>query len=273
MTHNELQDDLATHLRAGTDRMVWTNTQLGPSGSPRPDVFTVNKSFARFRSDCYEVKVSVSDLRHDVTSGKWQSYRKFGHAVWFAFPRGMASIDLIPAECGVILRGDSWRAARKPVAQVLDTLPREAWLKLLMTAEVGAEEPSPRPMSWWKAEEIARKKFGVELAELFRARRGAQHAYELATKRLNDSAEEINTDVEQRRQRAREQERFDQQALDHALLDLAAALGLAGEKITANEVTNALRAMRRRLVRHPLADTIQLLQQLQTDLQATGEPG
>lgn len=65
MKHDDLQEDLATHLRGNTDRMVWTNTQLGPVGSPRPDVFTVDKSFARFAADAYEVKVSVSDLRHD----------------------------------------------------------------------------------------------------------------------------------------------------------------------------------------------------------------
>lgn len=34
MTHNELAEDLAQHLRGGTGRMVWTDTQLGPSGSP-----------------------------------------------------------------------------------------------------------------------------------------------------------------------------------------------------------------------------------------------
>ena len=29
--HDELADDLAAHLRGGTDRMVWTDMQLGPS--------------------------------------------------------------------------------------------------------------------------------------------------------------------------------------------------------------------------------------------------
>jgi len=169
--HDELQEDLASHLRAGTDRMVWTNTQLGPVGSPRPDVFTVNKSFSRFASDAYEIKVSVSDLRSDVTSGKWQSYRKFAHRVWFAFPRGMAPLDLIPKECGVILRSDScWRAARKPVAQVLDTLPRDAWLKLLMDVHpvnMSGQVKAPRHASDYTAAELVRKRLGKEIGDLF----------------------------------------------------------------------------------------------------------
>ena len=58
MTHDELQEDLATHLRGNTDRMVWTNTQLGPAASPttsasrperrrRREVIAVNLSSAR----------------------------------------------------------------------------------------------------------------------------------------------------------------------------------------------------------------------------------
>ena len=76
MKHDELADDLAAHLRADR-RMVWTNIQLGPSGSPRPDVYAFFKSYVDPRPMAYECKVSLSDFRADVTAGKWQSYRKF----------------------------------------------------------------------------------------------------------------------------------------------------------------------------------------------------
>jgi len=112
LTHNQVADSLAAHLRGNTDRMVWTDTQLGPAGSPRPDVFTINKSYSRFAADAYEVKVSVSDLRHDLTEGKWQKYRRFAHRVWFAFPRGLAPITEVPRECGVILMGEGGHGAQ-----------------------------------------------------------------------------------------------------------------------------------------------------------------
>lgn len=48
LTHDELAADLAAKLR--TDRrMVWTDIQLGPSGSPRPDVYAIFKSFSHHR--------------------------------------------------------------------------------------------------------------------------------------------------------------------------------------------------------------------------------
>jgi hypothetical protein len=246
--HDELQEDLAGHLRGGSDRLVWTNTQLGPSGSPRPDVFTVNKSFSRFRTDCYEVKVSVSDLRHDVTSGKWQSYRKFGHAVWFAFPRGLASLDLVPKECGVILRGDAgWRSARKPVAQVLDTLPRDTWLKLLMTDAEGTSQPGPRHMSEWKAEEIARRKFGDQFAQLIRDRARAEHRFESYTKALEEHAEKLAAEVKQRRDDALECAKREEAYLNSAMQELGVELGLEWGKVTASELSSAIRRTRAKL--------------------------
>jgi hypothetical protein len=260
MKHDELQEDLAGHLRGASDRMVWTNTQLGPSGSPRPDVFTVNKSFSRFRTDCYEVKVSVSDLRHDVTSGKWQSYRKFGHAVWFAFPRGMAPMDLVPKECGVILRGDGWRAARKPVAQVLDTLPRDAWLKLLMTESEGVTQPSPRSMHEWKAEEIARRKFGDQFAELLRDRARAEHTFEAYTKTLNEQADKIAREIRERRDRALDDAKREEVYLNSAMQELGVELGLEWGKVTASELSAALRRARQKLRGADFRGAIETLQ-------------
>lgn len=70
-THNALADDLASHVRQRTGRIVWTDMQLGPSGSPRPDVYSIEPSFAKFRPLAYEVKVSVADYRRDVAAGKY----------------------------------------------------------------------------------------------------------------------------------------------------------------------------------------------------------
>lgn len=262
MSHDELQESLACHLRASTDRMVWTNTQLGPAGSPRPDVFTVNKSFARFRADCYEIKVSVSDLRHDVTSGKWQSYRKFGHAVWFAFPRGMVSLDLIPKECGVILLGETWRAARKPVAQVLDTLPRDAWIKLLMS-EPEESKVKLRETNDWHVRAALGKKMGAEAVALFDARNAARHQYEQATVKLKTSAEQIAVEVETVRKQALSNVERQKFRINSAMDQLGAALGMKTDEINADSLTARIYEVSRVANTANISRTIEFLKTIQ----------
>lgn len=271
MTHNQLQEDLASYLRAGTDRMVWTNTQLGPVGSPRPDVFTVNKSFSKFRADAYEIKVSVSDLRSDVTSGKWQSYRKFGHCVWFAFPRSMAPLDLIPKECGVILRSDAgWRAARKPVAQVLDTLPRDAWLKLLMDlhpTDFSGRVKEPRQVSgYYKGAEIVRKRLGDKIGRLFS---DVDSAESLLQHRKESLGRELAT-IEEQKERHRKMLDADAartaMALDEGMRALGNALGIKPEDLTASTLQVAVRTLHHRLNGAGIGRAIELLQGLQVAL-------
>lgn len=113
--HDDLAEDLADHLRGISDRMVWTNMQLGPSGSPRPDVYTLAKSFSRPRPMAYEIKVSLPDYRRDVTSGKWQSYLDYSSAVVFVVPAGLITKADLPAGCGLMTRSDKgWRTAKAP---------------------------------------------------------------------------------------------------------------------------------------------------------------
>lgn len=270
MKHDELQEDLANHLRAGTDRMVWTNTQLGPVGSPRPDVFTVSKSFSRFASDAYEIKVSVSDLRSDVTSGKWQSYRKFAHRVWFAFPRGMAPLDLIPKECGVILRSDAgWRAARKPVAQVLDTLPRDAWLKLLMDlhpVNSSGHVKAPRHASDYTAAEIVRKRLGKEIGDLFYDVSAAK-ARLLMRKATQDAEAQAWAEERDRRMKSAlaDTERTEKR-LTESMNELAEALGLPEDQRTPSHLCSAVYGMRNRLQNKGIDRAIELLQGLRGEV-------
>lgn len=273
MTHDELQDSLAAHLRGTADRVVWTNMQLGPSGSPRPDVFTVNKSYSRFRTDCYECKVSLSDLRHDVTSGKWQSYRAFGHAVWFAFPRGMAPLDLVPRECGVILLGDGWRATRKPVAQVLDTLPREAWLKLLFDGIERAvqAEPRTRSLSHWHATDRVRREFGEELAQLLSKRQDARYQYQAATTRLETQTAELADEHKRRRESWERDQARAGQRLTEAQAGLAEVLGLDPDGLSPERLTRALQDLRWTLAPH-LGAAIKNLTDIREALEKVAKP-
>lgn len=129
--HDDLAADLAGHLRTDA-RMVWTDIQLGPSGSPRPDVYAMMKSFVKPEPTAYEVKVSVSDFRADVTAGKWMSYRAFAGRIVFAVPAGLISPADVPTTCGLMVRSETgWRAARKATASPCD-IDRMALLKLLI---------------------------------------------------------------------------------------------------------------------------------------------
>ena len=81
--HNALAKDLADHLLGNPRRLAWLDIQLGPVHSPRPDVYTLDKSYVQPCPTAYEVKVSVQDFRSDVTSGKWQTYLNYAEAVYF----------------------------------------------------------------------------------------------------------------------------------------------------------------------------------------------
>lgn len=117
-THDDLARDLAMHVLS-TKRLVWCDMQLGPAGSPRPDVYALDKSFAHPRAITYECKVSVADFRADVTAGKWQSYLGFSSGVYFAAPAGLLKKEDVPNGCGLIVRGEEgWRTLRAPTLQV-----------------------------------------------------------------------------------------------------------------------------------------------------------
>ncbi len=172
--HDELAADLAEHLRGG-DRLVWENMQLGAVHSPRPDVYTVPKVYSRFTPLAYEVKVSVSDFRRDVTAGKWQSYLKFAAGVIFAAPVGLISKADLPPGCGLILRHDGcWRTVKGPTLGAIETLPRDAWMKLLLDgADRAAARTRARDRDTWGLTQRAFAALGDEIGGLLRDRERA----------------------------------------------------------------------------------------------------
>lgn len=264
LTHDQLQESLAAHLRGSTERLVWTNTQLGPVGSPRPDVFTVNTSFSKPRTDAYEVKFSRADLLRDVTSGKWQSYRKFANCVWFAFEHGLVQTDLIPRECGIITHRDgAWRSARKPVAQVLDTLPREAWLKLVMTPAKGGEVPQPRSGDVWAIETSKRIQNAKLIAGMIRDRDWAATKFAMATQEMHNHANKLREQMQGEEQRQRDMRQREQTMLTAAQQGLAQELGIVHyNEATIDQLTDALRRMREALRRIDIVKTLEPLTML-----------
>ncbi len=190
--HDALARDLADHLSC-QKTMVWTDIQLGPAGSPRPDVYAVDKSFVHPNPRAYEVKVSAADYRADVTAGKWRSYLYYAGSVTFAVPAGLVDPKEIPPLAGLMVRGDvGWRTLRRPVPAVVE-VPEVAWLKLLMDG-VEREGPSVRARRYHEAADGAdrfAKKFGAEAALWVRNRGEAEdriRAAEYGAERITDQA-------------------------------------------------------------------------------------
>lgn len=164
--HDDLLADLAAHL-SGADRMIWCDMQLGPSGSPRPDVYVLHRSYSRPKPLAFEIKVSKSDLRADTTAGKWQSYLKYASGVVFAVPDGLCSLADIPAQCGLIVRkAEVWRYARKPTLTPV-SLTMDASMKLVMDGVdrvYRGRLRGPRSANQYRHAEEIRRRYGDDVA-------------------------------------------------------------------------------------------------------------
>ncbi len=148
--------------------MTWCDIQLGPSGSVRPDVYTIFKSYVRPAPMAYECKVSAADFFGDVTAGKWQAYLKYATGVYFAVEAGLGvTKDNVPAHCGLIVYRDSWRVAKKPVLSPV-TIPQDA----LLTDGVEREGPVYRRRHWIQSDVLVRmrQQFGEVTARVIRDR-------------------------------------------------------------------------------------------------------
>ena len=241
-THDALREDLASHL-ALPNRLVWQDIQLGPSGSARPDVFTMEKSFARPKPLVYECKVSLSDFRADATAGKWMAYLDFAQGCYFAAPAGLLAKADVPPQAGLLLRGDTgWRAVKKPVLGAV--VPGfDAMMKLLLDG-LTRELRMYRPVLWnqYRMEQAIRKKFGADVAT--------------AVRDLGKLRSELVRMEEERRMLVREQDQLRKHAieegrraiaherymLDGAIRTAAEAVGMPGET-NVYQISMAFRAM------------------------------
>ncbi|WP_281686750.1 MmcB family DNA repair protein [Pseudomonas citronellolis] len=250
--HDELAHDLAQSLRVNPEHIVWENMQMGPSGSIRPDVYLLKKRYSTFAPVTYEVKVSVSDFRSDITSGKWQGYLGFSSAVIFAVPAGLVSKDDVPAGCGLIVRHDEvWRTVKKPTMQKIDTLSHKEWMKLVIDGIERAVDQRDAPrlraaLSEWSAQEVLRRKVGEEIAMLIAKALRSKSSLEALIKSREEQVQEIRNGTQRDLKYAIERAARIGQELSAEQARLAAALGLDGEA-TADDLIDAMRKAARRL--------------------------
>jgi hypothetical protein len=277
-THNSLQADLAEYLRTTRAMVCWENFQVGPSGSPRPDVYGVPRSYSGFRPLAYECKVAVSDFRRDVTAGKWQAYLKFSCGVIFAVPAGLIDKAEVPAGCGLMVRSDAgWRAVKGPTLRTLPEIPVYCWVKLLIDGidrEAARRTVKARMAMWstYAAEQGVRKRFGEQVAELVRR---AVHSREMLEREISDAEAEretIRAGTHESLQWAAKQAEREAQYLNGELRELARQLGLP-EDSGVGPLRAAIARARERLVGDKeLERQRRLFSQLQDTLNQATEP-
>ncbi|WP_253191782.1 hypothetical protein [Burkholderia cenocepacia] len=276
--HDDLAKDLAAHLRGASDRLVWTDMQLGPAGSPRPDVYTVPCSFARFQPVAYECKISVADFRRDVTAGKWTSYLRFAAGVIFAAPAGLLKKEDIPAGCGLIVRGpDGWRSLKGPTLKNVENLPRDAWIKLIIDgmgrlADQNHEQLRAGLCNEWTLEKKLRARLGDVVADAVRDQLHAERRLKTATERLENLAAEAENERRLILDRAKQHAERDAALIDSARIELARALGLpAGAG--AWEIASACKQAARRVsIDSEVKRLRQQIERIQAAIEAAAEP-
>lgn len=251
MKHDELANDLAQHLREKTGRIVWTDMQLGPVGSPRPDAYSIEPSFTKFRPIAYEVKVSQSDYRRDITAGKWQTYLPFSAGVIFAVPAGLVERSALPEGCGLIVRNaDGWRTIKAPTLRPIETLPHTAWVKLFidgMGREVARQLAEKRPelADEWSMRRKIGQQLGNDVRNVLDDRATAENRYKYETQRLLDVTEGISKEVREHERRIRQRMERDSAAIDAVRAELAQALGLpASASVSRIQMAAAEQALR-----------------------------
>lgn len=221
--HDQLANDLAEHLAKNTDRIIWTDMQLGPSGSPRPDVYSIPKSYSGFRPLAYECKVSVSDFRSDITKGKWQSYLRYASGVIFAVPKGLISKDDLPKGCGLIVRSASgWRMVKGPTLNsIANDLPKDFWIKLVIDGVDRSKRIQLKAgVNEYRVQREISKKYGEDLAMALAKKDQAQNSLEYRTKEIQKTLGDI--DVIRHAERQKEMiasDKEDIQRLHHELCE------------------------------------------------------
>ena len=203
-SHNALQQDLFDHLNR-PERIAWADMQMGPSGSVRPDIFTLNKSYTNPRPLSYEVKVSVSDFRSDVTSGKWMSYAKFSAGVLFCTPKGLITKADLPDGCGLMIRSDKvWRTVKGPTLSKKFTLDQDLMLKLIINGVDRARSHQERVKEWniWRISATFKKQLGEDVAEYIKDKSFALERLEQTKQQAKENARNAQQRIEADRQEA-----------------------------------------------------------------------
>jgi hypothetical protein len=142
ITTYELTSSLVDHLRRQSKPpMVFTEIAIDGSWGSRGrlDVvtFAASNGYKTNLLRGYEIKVSRADLFRDLDVDKWRQYLGYLVSFTFAIPAGLARLDEIPADAGVMVLGDGgrWQTVRRPTRLKSKPLEVHVLARLLRRAE------------------------------------------------------------------------------------------------------------------------------------------
>jgi hypothetical protein len=109
-------------LLAASGRLVFRGLALRGRAADgwracRPDLYSLHaaRSAAHTCPAIHEIKVSRADLRGDLARPeKRAAYQSLSAEFYYVLPEGLASLDEIPADCGVVYVGDAGARPGRP---------------------------------------------------------------------------------------------------------------------------------------------------------------
>lgn len=229
-THDELLNDLKNHIeKSGINgsRMVWSDIPMGPAGSQRPDLFSLEKSFTKPNPTVYEIKVSRSDFRQDVTAGKWFGYKQFASRVIFCVPKGLITKTEVPDGAGLMIRSENgWRNTKK--ATVFGNLPKfDHMLKLLLKTDVAARiTKRSLDINYYRVSKEVSKKHGDEIGKIISNVGAAEYKIQEAEERAKKILSEARSVRDREEARAKDDRKRYMEEYEEILSETRNALNL-----------------------------------------------
>jgi hypothetical protein len=143
--------DAVVRLLGGAGRLVYRNLALrapvdGTWRSCRADVYSLRPStVAAYTCPAiHEVKARRADLLADLARPeKRAAYQALSSEFYYVFPEGLAALDEVPADCGVILVGPQGVRPGRPSPKRAVQPSLSDWLSIARrAAEPSAQEPA-----------------------------------------------------------------------------------------------------------------------------------
>jgi hypothetical protein len=111
-----------------------------------PDVFSIRHTTVEnyLEPVVHEVKVQRSDLLADLKrEAKRAAYLQLASQCWYVIRAGIAQVQEIPPECGVLLATDETLEVARPAPRRALQLPFEVWMALARAA----------PLEGWRSDD------------------------------------------------------------------------------------------------------------------------
>jgi hypothetical protein len=150
--HAEVTDGVARHL-AGLGRLVFTqlsihtadeSSEAGRWALCKPDVFSLTRSLRpdHLAPQVHEIKVRRSDLLGELRSEKTRRYRELAAEVFFVIVEGIATVDEIPADYGVVVWQPSGYTLARGATRRDYRLETRHWMSMARARPFMAEDES-----------------------------------------------------------------------------------------------------------------------------------